>query len=516
MTELDAVELEVARHRLEGVAEEMGRVLTSTAYSPNIREREDCSTALFDRGGRMVAQAEHIPVHLGAMPASVEAVMELNLEWGDVAVLNDPYRGGSHLPDVTMVSPVYHDDGLLGYAASRAHHADVGGVTPGSMPADSGSIHEEGVRVPPVKVVEDGDVVEDVLDLLLANVRAPGERRADLRAQMAANERGVNRLEEFAEEFPATSVFDGVVEYSRSRVEGEIRELEDGCWTAVDYLEDGGNDVEIQAEVEVDGGSVAVDFTGTDEQVDGNLNAPPAVARSAVYFVVRCVTDPDAPSNHGCYSPVSVEVEEGSLLDPRPPAAVAGGNVETSQRVVDVVFEAFRPAAGERVPAQGQGTMNNTTVGNDGFAYYETVGGGAGATADADGLSGVHVGMSNTLNTPVEALEREYPLRVERYTVRRGSGGDGRRSGGDGVVRRIRLLEAAELSLLTDRRRHPPKGASGGEDGEVGRNQVNDDVVEAKTTMSLEPGDTVTVETPSGGGYGEPSDEDEGSPGEVE
>ncbi|MFD1514010.1 hydantoinase B/oxoprolinase family protein [Halomarina rubra] len=524
---MDPVTLEVLRNRLEGVAEEMGRVLIRGAYSPNIKERRDCSTALFDADGRLVAQAEHIPVHLGAMPAAVDAVLAKDPRPGDVWVLNDPFAGGTHLPDVTMVSPIAAGDeddhgsdteaDVLGYAVSRAHHADVGGATPGSMPAGAEAIYEEGLRLPPVRLQRGSERVDDVFDLLLANVRDPDERRADLRAQVAANERGAERLRELADERGPDGLveaFDAVVDYSRERTRSALADLPDGTFEARDVLEGDGRtdaDVPITVSVTVEGDSLVVDFAGTAAQVAGNCNAPRAVAESAVYFAVRCVTDPEVPPNQGCYDPVDVRIPGGSLLDPNPPAAVVGGNVETSQRVADVVFEALAGAVPERVPAQGQGTMNNLTVGGrDGsFAYYETVGGGFGARADRDGMDGVQVGMTNTLNTPVEALELAYPLRVERYGFRPESGGDGEFRGGLGLERAVRVTVPATVSLLTERRRHAPRGRAGGESGATGENLLVDpdgetERLPAKVTRDVPAGTTVVVRTPGGGGYGDP------------
>ena len=512
--DIDPVELEILRNQLESVAEEMGDVLIRGAFSPNITERRDCSTALFDADGRLVAQAEHIPVHLGAMPEAVAAVLDKSPSPGDVWLLNDPFQGGTHLPDVTLVSTIAHEGEIVGYAVSRAHHADVGGMTPGSMPAGAREIQQEGLRLPPIRLASDGKIDTDVLNLFLANVRNPGERRADLRAQVAANERGAERVGELLADHGnrLLAAFDAVIGYSRERVETELDALPDGEYTARDVLEGDGvtdDEIPVAVTVTIDGATLDVDFTGTAPQVAGNVNAPLAVAKSAVYFVVRCVTDPDIPPNHGCYEPVDVTAPAGSLLNPAPPAAVVGGNVETSQRVTDVVFAALAAAAPERVPAQGQGTMNNLVIGGSEFAYYETIGGGAGATAEADGLSGVQVGMTTTLNTPVEALELEYPLTVEEYGLRGDSGGAGRHHGGDGIVRSVTVDTAATVSLLTERRRHPPQGVDGGEDGTVGRNRIDGADVPAKMTRDMAAGTTITVETPGGGGHGTPPpDED--------
>ena len=520
MTQLDPVELEILRTQLESVAEEMGQVLIRGAYSPNITERRDCSTALFDAEGRMIAQAEHIPVHLGAMPEAVSAIRDQDPAPGDVFVLNDPFAGGTHLPDVTLVSPISPDQtdveavnpdsyegSIVGYAVSRAHHSDVGGMAPGSMPAGARDIQQEGLRIPPVRLVADGDLDEDIESLILANVRNPNERRADIRAQIAANERAETRMAELLADHGERllAAADAVIDYSRERVEAQLQALPDGTYTASDVLEGDGvtdEDIPIEVSVIVDGSMIDVDFAGTAEQVPGNVNAPLTVAKSAVYFVIRCITDPEIPPNHGCYLPVAVSAPEGSLLNPEPPAAVVGGNVETSQRVTDVVFAALAEAAPDRVPAGGQGTMNNVVVGDPEFAYYETVGGGAGATPDGDGLSGVQVGMTNTLNTPVEALEAAYPLTVERYAVREDSGGEGATRGGDGLVRSLRIETDATVSLLTERRRHAPRGIAGGDDGEPGVNRIDGEEVGAKVTSEVSPGTIVTVETPGGGGHG--------------
>ena len=507
---LDPVTLSVLASALAGIAEEMGAVLIRGAYSSNIKERRDCSTALFDSEGRMVAQAEHIPVHLGAMPEAVKAIMGRDPAPGDVFAINDPYSGGTHLPDITLVSPVAYKDEIVGYAVTRAHHSDVGGMRPGSMPSDSTEIFQEGIIIPPVRLVRGGEYVSDVLDLLLANVRTPGLRRGDLRAQIAANNIAEERLRELIDRRGRDTIlaaFDEVITYTEKRTREAIRELPDGEYTAEDSLEGDGTtdrDIPIKATVRISGDSMSIDFSGSSEAVRGNVNCPLPVTRSACFFALRVLLPKDLPANAGTYAPLTIEAPEGGLLNARAPSAVVAGNVETSNRVADTVLAALASFAPERIPAQGQGTMNNLIIGGGGWTYYETIGGGQGASATGAGPSGVHVGMSNTLNTPIEAFEMEYPMRVERYELLYDSGGGGEHRGGDGVVRAVRVLEPASLSLLSDRRRHRPKGAEGGEPGRVGRNLVNGEELPAKTSLRLDADDIVTVETPGGGGYGRP------------
>jgi N-methylhydantoinase B len=486
------IELQVIGAALRAVCEEMGAALVRSAFSANIKERRDCSTALFDEGGRMIAQAEHIPVHLGAMPDAVAAVAACSPGPDETYILNDPFAGGTHLPDVTLVSRTG-----LGFAVTRAHHADVGGSEPGSMPADSRRLEDEGVVIPPTPL--DGPT----LDRLVAQMRNPDERRGDLRAQLAAQALARRRIDELGERYGAERVraaMDELHAYSERVVRAGIAQLPDGREVAEDVLETTGGELVIRTAVTVAGEELRIDFTGTAPQHEGNLNCPLAVTRSACYFVVRCLTAPDVPASGGAFAPVTVLAPEGSLVNARRPAAVAAGNVETSSRIVDVVLAALGQAL--PVPAQGQGTMNNVTLGNERFTYYETIGGGQGACPGADGPSGVHVAMSNTLSTPAEALELGYPLRVERHELRRGSGGAGRFRGGDGVVRELRVLEPCRLSLLTERRAHGPAGASGGGGGLPGRNLVNGRELPAKTSLDLDAGDLIRIETPGGGGYG--------------
>ncbi|MDB2253493.1 hydantoinase B/oxoprolinase family protein [Halorubrum ezzemoulense] len=511
---IDSVTLEVFRNKLESIAEEMGKVLIRSAYSPNIKERQDCSTALFDADGRMVAQAEQIPVHLGAMPDAVAAVTAKDPEPGDAYILNDPFEGGTHLPDVTIVSPIATESDVIGYAVTRAHHADMGGMTPGSMPAGATDIYQEGLRLPAVKLRSGGELNEDLLAMILANVRNRTERRADLRAQLAAHDRAEDRLRSLIDEHGRDQVnqaFGAVINYSQARMTDVLTAFPDGTYEAHDVLEgDGVSDAEIpiRVSITVDGATVEVDFTGTADQCAGNMNAPLSVAKSAVYFVVRCITDPEIPPNYGSYADITVTAPQGTVVNPTPPASVVGGNVETSQRLTDVVFAAFAEAAPERVPAASQGTMNNVIIGNrdrEGFTYYETIGGGFGARPDKDGMDGVQVGMTNTLNTPIEVLEAEYPFTVEQYGFREGSGGDGQYRGGLGLVRSVTIETEAVVSLLTERRRRRPQGAAGGEPGAAGENLANGEPLPAKTTREVEAGTTITVRTPGGGGYGNPS-----------
>ena len=511
---LDPVTLSVLASALAGIAEEMGAVLIRGSYSSNIKERRDCSTALFDAKGRMVAQAEHIPVHLGAMPEAVEAVMRRNPERGDVFAINDPYSGGTHLPDITLVSPIAPGEAgeVIGYAVTRAHHSDVGGMRPGSAPSDSREIFQEGIIIPPVRLVRGGEYVDDVLDLILTNVRTPAIRRGDLRAQIAANNIAELRVGELIErrgDELVLAAFEEVISYAEKRTREAIRDLPDGKHEAEDFMEGDGTvdeDIPIRASVAIEGDSMTIDFAGTADTVPGNVNCPLPVTRSACYFALRVLLPKDVPANAGTYAPLTIKAPEGSLVNAAYPAAVVAGNVETSSRIADTVLSALSGFAPEAVPAQGQGTMNNLVIGgsgNGGWTYYETIGGGQGASARGDGPSGVHVGMSNTFNSPIEAFELEYSMRVERYELIYGSGGKGKHRGGDGIVRSVRVLEPASLSLLTDRRRHPPQGIEGGEPGAVGQNLLNGEELPPKTSRELEEGDVVTVKTPGGGGYGE-------------
>jgi N-methylhydantoinase B len=487
------IQLQVLGHALRGVAEEMGAALIRSAFSANIKERRDCSTALFDESGRMVAQAEHIPVHLGAMPDAVAAVIEREPSRTDVFVLNDPFAGGTHLPDITLVSRTD-----IGFAVTRAHHADVGGAEPGSMPAHSRTLAEEGVVIPPTRL--DGATLER----LVAKMRNPEERRGDFRAQLAAHRLAEERIAELCARHGVARIraaMNDLLAYSERAVRAGIARLPDGRFEATDVLEATEGELELRVAVVVDGDQLEVNFAGTAPQHAGNLNCPLSVTRSATFFVVRCLTDPDVPASAGTFAPVQVLAPTGSLVNAQPGAAVAGGNVETSCRIVDVLFRAFAQAV--PVPAQGQGTMNNLTLGNERFTYYETLGGGQGACPDREGPSGVHVTMSNTRTTPVEALELAYPLRVRRHELRLGSGGQGRHRGGDGVVREVEVLEGCRASIISERRARRPAGAHGGGPGAQGRNLLNGHELPAKATVDLSAGDVLRIETPGGGGFGE-------------
>ena len=522
----DAVRLEVFRHLFAALAEEMGAALRRASFSPNIKERRDYSCALFSPRAAAVALGDHMPVHLGAMPMSVEAALsELGaLRPGDVACLNDPFEGGTHLPDITLMAAVHAPDGtLLGYVASRAHHSDVGGSTPGSMPL-AREIYEEGVRIPPVRLYVEGRRNEDLWRLLLANVRTPTERAGDLDAQMAALNAGASRLREIAlrRGTPQTlAAMDALVEYADRMVEAGLALIPEGRYGARDAIEDdgfGSGPLPIVAELHVAGRTLTIDFGGTSPQVPGGVNAVAAITSSATRYVVRCVVEAllgePLPAGGGSMSSVRLELPEGSLVNARPPAAVAAGNVETSQRITDVLMSAFAVALPDLMPALSQGTMNNTTVGGldprsgEPFAYYETVGGGMGAGPGRAGLSGVHVHMSNSLNTPVEALEHAYPFRVTRYAIRRGSGGRGLYAGGDGLRRDLMLLTDARVALLCERRTVGPAGARGGEAGAPGENVLIRGGIEerlpGKATFSVASGDVISIRSPGGGGWGVP------------
>ena len=505
---IDPLDLEVLAHAFAAVAEEMGGVLVRGALSPNIRERRDSSAALFDVDGRMVAQAAHIPVHLGAMPEAVRAVRARGPRPGDVFLLNDPYRGGSHLPDLTLVEAIELGGRIVGYAAVRAHHADVGGMSPGSMPQGATELVQEGLVLPPVRLVREGALDDELLDLVLANVRTPEERRGDLRAQLAAcatGAAGVRAMIGRLGEDRWRAAGDALLDYTERRARAAVAALGDRRGRAADALEGDGvrdEDVRVVVEVHAHDGRLRCDFTGTAPQVRGNVNCPLAVTRAAAAFVLRTLLGDDVPTNDGIARALEIVAEPGSAVHARWPAAVAAGNVEMSQRITDTLFAALADA-GLDVPASGQGTMNNVTFGGAGWTFYETLGGGQGGSSRGDGPDAVHVGMSDTRNTPIESLERAYPIRIDAYAVRRGSGGAGLHRGGDGVIRRYRVLEPCTVTLLTERRRHAPQGARGGAPGAPGRNRLNGRDLPAKCRIDLAPGDVLEIETPGGGGWGE-------------
>jgi len=533
----DPIQLEVFKHLFASIAEEMGVVLRKASYSPNIKERRDFSCGIFDARGKMIAQAAHIPVHLGSMPLSVEAAIrefpsssgEENqdremLAPGDVIILNDPFRGGTHLPDITLVSPVFipivpqGPPVLFGFVASRAHHADVGGMVPGSMPV-AREIYQEGLIIPPIKLVKGGTLDHRILDLILANVRTPQERAGDLWAQLAANQRGAVRLAEMVSRYgPETVIIymDELLAYTERMTRRLLESIPDGVYQYQDYLDDDGVSdapVLVKVKITIAGDQATVDFEGTAGQVSGSMNAVYAITLSAVYYVFRCLIGLDVPNNAGCLVPIRVLAPEGTLVNARKPAPVAGGNVETSQRLVDVLLGALAQALPDRVPAASQGTMNNVTIGGwdpekeNSFAYYETVAGGMGARPGANGPSALHSHMTNTLNTPVEALEYAYPLRVVCYEIRRGSGGNGIFSGGDGIRRDIQVLTDVQVGLISERRRIPPYGLDGGSPGMAGENVWIRDGQETplpgKGSFDLKTGDILSIRTPGGGGIGQ-------------
>jgi N-methylhydantoinase B len=527
----DPVELEIFKSLFHSIAEEMGAALRRTAFSPNIKERRDYSCAVFDGQGEVVAMGDHMPVHLGSMPMSVRAAVDtLTLEAGDVAILNDPFCGGTHLPDITLVAPVFlggkRSKTPAFYVASRAHHADVGGTYAGSM-GSCREIYQEGVRIPPIKLIAAGRVQEDVLRLLLNNVRTPEERQGDLNAQIAACHTGATRLREIVERYGLPRVRRVMAElqdYSEKLMRAFLSNVPPGRYAAEDFLDDdGAGSGPVRIAVTLDFAPAAagkpvvtVDFTGSAPQAGGSINAVEAIAYSACFYVFRCVLQEDVPAAAGLMRSVRMIAPSGTVVNSHPPAAVAGGNVETSQRIVDTLLQALAQALPDRVPAGSSGTMNNLTIGGvdertgQPFAYYETIAGGMGARPDRDGVSGVHTHMTNSLNTPVEALEYAYPLRVTRYSFRQGSGGQGRFRGGDGIVREVELLADAEVTLLADRRSRGPYGLQGAADGAAGRTEVmhldgSREILPGKTSVRLKKGERIRIESPGGGGWGEKS-----------
>jgi len=533
-TEIDPIELEIFKSIFHSIAEEMGAALRRTAFSPNIKERRDYSCAVFDAAGQALAMGDHMPVHLGSMPMSVRAALDdLVLEAGDIAMVNDPFRGGTHLPDITFVAPVFIAKKKLPdfFVASRAHHADVGGTFAGSMGLCS-EIYQEGFRIPPVKIVRRGKMDRDLLALLLANVRTPREREGDLSAQIAACHTGEVRLREVCARYGlprVTRAAAALLDYSEQMMQSLLAKIPQGSYEAEDFLDDDGlplasgsrkgdtKPVRIAVKITVsrrkNRGAVTVNFTGSDPQVAGSTNAVEAITYSACFYVFRCLLAEDVPATAGLMRPVRLIAPSGTVVNALPPAAVAGGNVETSQRIVDVLLRALAQAMPARIPAASSGTMNNLTIGGidprsgEPFAYYETVAGGSGASPHGDGASGIHTHMTNSLNTPAEALEYAYPFRLTHYGLRRGSGGDGEHRGGDGVIREIEVLTDAQVTLLSERRVVPPYGLQGGSRASVGSAVItdvdkNEHTIAGKATAKLKKGERIRVETPGGGGWG--------------
>lgn len=521
MTKASPILLEVFKNRLSSIAEEMGVVLNRTAFSPNIKERRDYSCAIFNAQGEMVAQAAHIPVHLGSMPMSVKtALEEVAFREGDMVILNDPFRGGTHLPDITIIAPVFIEGKKPSfYVANRAHHADVGGVSPGSMPLST-SIFQEGIIIPPMKIVERGEIDSKILKFILSNVRTPMEREGDFAAQIMANIIGIKRVKEIVERYGLDVVAfysQELINYAERIMRGVIHEIPDGSYAFEDYMDDDGIDekpVRIGLILTVKGDEATLDFSSTDPQVNGSINTIYAITISAVLYVFRSLIREEVPTNAGILKPIIVITRKGTVVDAQFPAAVAGGNVETSQRIVDVILGALSKAIPKEIPAASQGTMNNLAIGGidpataQPFTYYETSGGGMGAHSMGDGASAVHSHMTNTLNTPIEALEYTYPFMVTRYCIRGNTGGSGMFRGGDGLIREMKALVECDVTLLSERRRYPPYGLFGGKPGKVGKNIIMRasgpvEVMPGKFHTRVNPGDKVYIETPGGGGWGE-------------
>ncbi len=519
---IDPIEFEILKNLFVSIAEEMGVTLCRTGFSPNIKERLDYSCAIYDAAGETIAQGDHMPVHLGAMPLSVRAAIDhVRMGPGDIVILNDPFHGGTHLPDITLVSPVFIGKGRSPafYVANRAHHSDVGGMSPGSMPL-AREVFQEGLIIPPIKLVRGGEIDPDVLALIVANVRTPDEREGDLTAQIAANRVGESRLREIVTKYGRRRVESyaaAAQDYTERVLRATIASIPDGEYGFEDALDDDGFSdapIWIRVAIRISGDRAEVDFTGTDRQTSGSVNANLAITLSATLYGFRCLVREDVLYNSGISRPLQVVAPPGSVVNAMRPAAVAGGNVETSQRITDVVLGALSRALPERLPAASQGTMNNVTLGGtdprtgQGFAYYETIGGGMGGRNGLPGISGVHTHMSNTRNTPVEAIEHYLPVRIRRYGLRHDSGGAGLFPGGDGIVREYEMLCETEVTVLSERRRRQPYGVQGGAPGACGRNTVTHDGIErsvpAKARLQLNAGARLRIETPGGGGFGAP------------
>lgn len=521
MKSFDPIEMELFKNIFISISEEMGAVLGRTALSPNIKERKDYSCALFNARGETLAQGSHIPVHLGAMPLSVQASIEaVDFQPGDLVILNDPYRGGTHLPDITCISPVFVGNKRLFFVANRAHHSDVGGMSPGSMPLAS-EIYQEGLIIPPIRIRERGRLNEDILQLILSNVRTPDERRGDLMAQMAANHKGIERLEEAIVKFGEKKLLEYgslIQDYTEKILRETIMGIPDGSYEFADFMDDdgiGSNPVKIHVSITIKRNDAVVDFSGSDPQTEGGINANLAITSSAVLYVFRSLVREDIPFNTGLMRPLRIVAPEGSLVNALHPAPTAGGNVETSQRIVDVLLGALSHALPGKIPAASSGTMNNVTFGGfdpargSRFAYYETIGGGMGASSERNGLSGIHTHMTNSLNTPLEALEHYLPIHITQYRLRRGSGGRGKFSGGDGIIREYEFSVPTRISVISERRRFAPYGSSGGDPGKKGRNLLISGTrkirLGSKFNVRANQGDRLRIETPGGGGYGKKS-----------
>lgn len=519
---IDPIELELFKNKFISISEEMGAVLGRTALSPNIKERKDYSCALFTRTGETFAQGSHIPVHLGAMPLSVQAALQsMDFNEGDLVILNDPYRGGTHLPDITCISPLFHQGKLIFFVANRAHHADIGGMTPGSMPLAT-EIYQEGIILPPVKLIRQGKLDKALLSLILANVRTPEERKGDLLAQMAANEKGLQRLQEIIAEYGPDKVnfyADALQDYTEKFLRQTIARIPDGTYSFTDFMDDDGLEpqpVKIAVTLTIKQDRAIVDFSHSSPQVTGNINANLAVTTSAVLYVFRSLVEEDIPFNTGLMRPLEIIAPQGSVLNATFPSATAGGNVETSQRIVDVLLGALAQAIPEKIPAASSGTMNNIAFGGFDpslgrrYAYYETIGGGMGAAQGRAGLSGVHTHMTNSLNTPIEALENYLPLKITEYRLRPRSGGQGRWRGGNGLIREYEFTTPVQLTIISERRKFAPYGLQGGRPGRRGRNTLIRGkrrlTLGSKVNLKIYPGDKLRLETPGGGGYGQPKE----------
>ena len=519
MNKFDPIELELFKNIFVSISEEMGAVLGRTALSPNIKERKDFSCALFNAKGETFAQGSHIPVHLGAMPLSVQASLQVvSFENGDLVILNDPYQGGTHLPDITCISPVFVGKRREFFVANRAHHSDVGGMSPGSMPLAS-EIFQEGLIIPPVKLVRKGIVDEDILNLILSNVRTPEERKGDILAQIAANNTGKQRLEEIATKYGHKKLIQYgriIQDYTENILREAIRSIPDGTYSFADFMDNDGitdDPVKIAVHLSIRKEEAILDFSSSSAQVEGGVNANFAVTSSAVLYVFRCLVEEDIPFNTGLMRPLKIIAPRGSVVNAQHPAATAGGNVETSQRIVDVILGALSKAIPKKIPAASSGTMNNVAFGGfdpekeSRFTYYETIGGGMGASPEREGLSGVHTHMTNSLNTPMEALENYLPMRIKKYALRKGSGGKGKHKGGDGIIREYEFFVPTHVSILSERRKFSPYGVLGGENGKKGKNLLiphkgKKTILGPKVNLKVQPGDILRIETPGGGGYG--------------